>query len=30
MHIVLEGKDNGLPTLTSYRRAIVTVLPAAR
>ncbi|WP_404802316.1 hypothetical protein [Brenneria izbisi] len=26
----MEGKDNGLPTLTSYRRAIVTVLPAAR
>lgn len=29
-HIILEGKDNGSPTLTSYRRAIVTVLPAAQ
>ncbi|MCL2898356.1 DUF1593 domain-containing protein [Brenneria tiliae] len=29
-HIILEGKDNGSPALTSYRRAIVTVLPAAR
>ncbi|MEE3649934.1 MULTISPECIES: DUF1593 domain-containing protein [unclassified Brenneria] len=29
-HIILEGKDNGSPALTSYRRAIVTVLPAAQ
>ncbi|QTF10059.1 DUF1593 domain-containing protein [Brenneria izadpanahii] len=29
-HIILEGRDNGSPALTSYRRAIVTVLPAAQ
>ncbi|KAA8994929.1 DUF1593 domain-containing protein [Affinibrenneria salicis] len=27
-HIILEAKDSGTPALTSYRRAIVTVLPA--
>ncbi|MFE8147603.1 DUF1593 domain-containing protein [Brenneria goodwinii] len=29
-HIILEGQDNGSPALTSYRRAIVTVLPEAQ
>ncbi|MBI2479935.1 MAG: hypothetical protein HYV60_15275, partial [Planctomycetia bacterium] len=27
IHIVLEVQDDGLPALTSYRRAVVTVLP---
>lgn len=27
-HIILEVRDDGTPALTSYRRAIVTVLPA--
>jgi hypothetical protein len=27
IHIVLEVQDGGRPSLTGYRRAVVTVLP---
>ncbi|MBI0550860.1 DUF1593 domain-containing protein [Pectobacterium parmentieri] len=29
-HIILEGTDSGSPALTSYRRAIVTVVPSEK
>jgi hypothetical protein len=29
-HVILAVEDNGQPTLTAYRRVILTIKPAAR